>query len=780
MKTNNNILQKKIFYIIPIFFIIIASIRITYAYYDIKKQEESFAKNQGRVLNEFFMVNRAYYQNLFVNHTLKLSEKTLPALPAFSAEIISKIFSKNNDLNITIKTVSDRARNPNNIANKYELEALNHFKHNKKEYDFFANKEAYYQYAYPLVIEQKCLTCHGKKENAPKFISDKYDKAYGYKLGDIRGIVSIMIPKKNLNKYFFKDFWYSVFYDFFIFSMLFIFMIFLIKKFKTINTYLRVTVKQKTEELSKQNSFLSSYTQALDQSSAISKTDPNGVITYANEKFCEVTGYLREELIGNTHSILRHPHSKKDFFMNLWETISNKSIWTGIIKESSKIDKEFISQVSIVPVLNNKNEITEFIYTRNDITELIRSKENIKQTLITDRLTQLKNRHKLLEDITQDKNNSFLCLLNIDGFKEINDFYGNKVADKLLIKVGSTIQKLCVTSNIYKLHADEFAVLSENISEEKFTDLVNQIINTIANKVFTVKGNKIHITISGGISFETRNLFICADMALQKAKQKKEHLFIYNESINIIKDITNNINGIKMLKDAIKKDTIVPFYQPIYNLKTSKIEKYESLARIILDKKVYAPFVFLDIAKRSKLYPHITKAVISKAFEYFKKSQFEFSINISIIDILNENTLSFIKNELKNLKDCRRVVFEILESEEIENFEIMKEFVKEVKGYGCKIAIDDFGSGYSNFSNILEMDVDYLKIDASLIKNITSDLDSKILVQGIVDFSKRLNIKTIAEYVETKESMELLAKIGVDYAQGYYIGKPQSQIIKEP
>ena len=778
MESKNNFIQEKIFYIIPLLFLIMASIRITYAYFDIKQQEETFAKNEAQVLNEFFIVNRNYYQNLFINHTLDLTNKTLPALPAFSAEIISDIFSKNNKLNISVKTVSDRARNPKNIANKDELEAINHFRKNKSTNDYFSTKKMYYQYAYPLLIEPKCLKCHGKRNEAPKFISEKYDKAYDYKIGDVRGIVSIKIPKETLKHYFKKDFIYSVLYDLLIFFFLFLFILFLLRKFKQINSFLRKTIKEKTNKLLIQNSFLESYTKALDQSSIISKTDPDGIITYVNNEFCKISGFKKEELLGKTHAIIKHPNTSNSFYKELWATIISKNIWSGVINNLNKNRDTFTTKSTIVPILNEKNEIIEYIVSRKDITELITSRNDIKKNLITDRLTKLNNRYKLFEDIKKSKTKSSLCLLNIDGFKEINDFYGHKIADKLLVNLAKTISKLCIDSDtiVYKLHADEFALFND-VNKENFKEQINHIIKIISSKEFIIEDNQINIAISGGISFEEENLFLSANMALQKAKRTNKRLFIYNNAINTMKDVEDNINGIKMLKDAIKKDLIIPFYQPIYNLEKSKIEKYESLARIVTNDKIYTPYYFLNIAKKSKLYPNITESIITKSFEYFKDKNYEFSINISIIDVSNKNTVNFIINELSKFGNCEKIVFEILESEEIINFKLMKDFIKELKEFGCKIAIDDFGSGYSNFSQILELDVDYLKIDASLIKNITTDDSSKVIVQGIVDFSKRLNIKTIAEFVETKETMELLTKLGVDYAQGYYIGKPEKDII---
>ena len=145
-------------------------------------------------------------------------------------------------------------------------------------------------------------------------------------------------------------------------------------------------------------------------------------------------------------------------------------------------------------------------------------------------------------------------------------------------------------------------------------------------------------------------------------------------------------------------------------------------------------------------------------------------------DVLNKATVEFIIDSLKKFKQPERVVFEILESEKIDRYSELKEFIQKVKVYGCKIAIDDFGSGYSNFAHILELNIDYLKIDASLVKCVTTDENSRKITQTIINFAKDLNLKTIAEFVENKESLELLKEMGADYIQGYYIGKPEDKL----
>jgi EAL domain-containing protein (putative c-di-GMP-specific phosphodiesterase class I) len=189
------------------------------------------------------------------------------------------------------------------------------------------------------------------------------------------------------------------------------------------------------------------------------------------------------------------------------------------------------------------------------------------------------------------------------------------------------------------------------------------------------------------------------------------------------------------------------------------------------------PFEFLEISVKGKLYHQITRTMIRKSFQYFEDKDFEFSLNLSIHDIDNQTTYDYIIDSLRNYAHPHKVVFEILETDKIENYEKLKDFIEVVKSFGCKIAIDDFGSGYSNFSHVLSLNVDYLKIDASLVKNIINDANSKIITQTIINFATNLNLKTIAEYVEDKESHELLDKIGAHYIQGYYIGKPKESLV---
>ena len=779
----NKIINNKVLYTVPIIFIIIIIIRITYVYNDTKQKEFEFAKNEAEVLNSYVMTHRNYYQKFFIDKSIPLNDKTLAALPAFSAYPISEIFSKNNPLNIEVGTVSNRARNPNNMVDESELEAVTYFENNSDKMEYFSGKsEEFYQYGYALKIEQKCLVCHGKKEDAPKFIRDRYSNAYDYKLGEIRGIISIKLPKDILHEYFFKGFINSIIYDLILLFGLFGFIIYLLRKSKNINEFLENEVTAKTNELSSRNSFLNSYIQALDKSAALTKTDPDGIIIYANDKFLQDTGYKKIEVIGKSHKIIKHPDTPDELFVNMWKTIGSKKTWNGIIKGLTKDRKIFISKTTIVPVLDEDGNILEFIAPRTDITELVTNKEKIKHTLVTDSLTSFPNRQKLIDDIKSNKDKDIhIALLNIDSFKDINDFYGHDVADKVLVKLAHKLNQLFDDGIVYKLPSDEYGLsVINNTDKENFINSVKNIIKNINKTKFEVENHSIYITLSCGIASNTNAIMVKADMALQIAKDDKKHIVIYDDSLDISKKITENIQGVALLKEAIEGNNIVPHFQPIFNIHTKKIEKYECLARITQNNGyVIAPIKFLDIALKSKLYSQITRNILTKSFDFFKDKDYEFSINLSIEDIINKHTEKFIIDSLESFNNPSKVVFEILESEKIDNYDELKSFIKKVKKYGCKIAIDDFGSGYSNFAHILELNVDYIKIDASLVKYIATDENSRKITQTIINFAKNLDLKTIAEFVEDKKSLDILEDMGADYIQGYYIGKPSETLNSE-
>lgn len=269
-------------------------------------------------------------------------------------------------------------------------------------------------------------------------------------------------------------------------------------------------------------------------------------------------------------------------------------------------------------------------------------------------------------------------------------------------------------------------------------------------------------------------------MAILAARKESISIKRYSEALSLNDEYENNLKWIKEIKEAISDDRITMFYQQIIDNSDTSHQKYEALIRLI-DKEghIITPHYFLDIAKKAKLYKQLTKIVISKAFEAFKNNNYDFSINITIDDILDQDINEFIVETLEKYNISERVIFEIVESESIENFDDIEKFITMVKKYGCRISIDDFGTGYSNFEHLMRLQADYIKIDGSIIKEITTDKRSALITSVIVAFAKEMNIETIGEFVETKEINDKLITLGVNKSQGYYFSKPQASLEKK-
>ena len=542
--------------------------------------------------------------------------------------------------------------------------------------------------------------------------------------------------------------------------------------------YILIKIKKKNEKLKIENHILRQYKNAIDESNIVSISDLKGNITYVNDKFCEVTLYTKEEVINKPHSLLKGEDSKK-IFEKLWETIKSKKIWQGVLKNKKKNGDFYYVNSTIMPILDENNEIIEYIAIRHEITELVHKSKELEKNLREDLLTKKGNRYKLLEDISLSSK-PYLALLDINRFSEINDFYGHAVGDKVLKIIAKTIKEQLPNSNyiLYRVYSDEFAVLVDNESKEDFLKNIKQISENISSKPIKINHKELYIQTTYNISFEDKeNLIETANM-IKKYSKTNKNVTIYDKSLELEKIYEKNIFWILKIKKALEEDRIVPYYQAIYNLETNKIEKYESLMRLIKeDGSVISPYYFLEISKKSKQYLKLTKRIIRKSFEYFKDKDFEFSVNLTIKDIKNHEVSSFIIEKLKEYNLASKVVFEIVESEGIDNFEEINNFIDKVKELGCKIAIDDFGSGYSNFEYLIKLNADYIKIDGSLIKDILVNKNNQEIVITIIDFAKRQGFKTIAEFVSSKEIFDKVKELGVDYAQGYYIGEPKIEIL---
>ncbi len=401
-------------------------------------------------------------------------------------------------------------------------------------------------------------------------------------------------------------------------------------------------------------------------------------------------------------------------------------------------------------------------------------KKQLISRYFTDHLTSFPNLYQLRKDL-QEKEEFGLITIAIDNFVTINNFYGFMVGDYIIEQVGNYLIEN-INNKIYRVSGTEFTLyLEKTLSFYELKDYLTELYEKVKNVKIIYQDNEISVslTIASCAGSNQNNLFSKVSMALKYAKDNRLPFWIYEDRMGFENEYENNLKISNVVRYAVENSKIIPYFQPIVSNKTIKINKYECLARLLDENdNVISPTLFIPIAKSIKVYNYVTKIIIEKSFEVFEQNDFEFSINISMEDIISSEMFNFILQKLKESSASNRVIFEIVESEAIQDFDKIARFINEIKRYGAKIAIDDFGDGYSNFSYLIKMNVDFLKIDGSLIKGIDRDKNSYLVVETIVDFAKKLGIETIAEFVHSSTVMDKVKEMGIDYSQGFYIDKP--------
>ena len=516
----------------------------------------------------------------------------------------------------------------------------------------------------------------------------------------------------------------------------------------------------------------SQYKDAVDKSSIFSKADIGGYITYVNDKFCEITGYSRDELIGKTHAIVKDPDTPDSVFKVLWEDISNGEVWQGVLKNKKKDGGYYYVNATIYPIKDDSGKILEYISIRQDITELIKS-QKLAEIYSTDSVTNLPNRQKLTQRLKINSDELMSILFDIKEFSFVNNLYGEVIGDEILLKVSLKLKSYIYNESVelYKLDSDRYLIL---VNDKNLFDKYSSLIKfTFLSEEICVI-NDIVVNFNIGVAYGIDNLLNRSTLALKEAKKAKSRFFVYNDSIDTKKIHKENLKKFNDFKDALLNDRIEPFFQPIVDANTEEVVKYEALARIRdKDGNVIAIADFLSIAEKSSFFENFTRQIIQKIFAISSRSNKKVTINLTYENISSTELLKYIENRLKK-HNGPKITFEILESEAIEDYSILENFVNMVKEYGSLIAIDDFGTGYSNFIHLSKFKADFIKIDGSIISNIEKDENNQLIVSIMVEYAKKNNIKTVAEYISSPEIAKTVKDLGVDLLQGFHYGKAEN------
>ncbi|WP_419764119.1 MAG: EAL domain-containing protein [Arcobacter sp.] len=401
--------------------------------------------------------------------------------------------------------------------------------------------------------------------------------------------------------------------------------------------------------------------------------------------------------------------------------------------------------------------------------------------LYIDKLTRLPNRNKLKKDLELTAQD-LMALINIDKFSTINDLFGEDNGNKLLIEFSMIIKQFFASEEyrVYRIESDKFAVVAKDYAMDikDFEALCEKFANHIEENAIFIEENEIDLNVTIGIACADNKLaYKYTERVINYARKRFEQILVYDNSFNIQESFEDNIKWVKEVKKGLKEGLFVAFYQPIVDTKTQEIYKYEALIRYINEQgEVIAPIKFLDIAKKAKLYSYIIEIMLLEAIGLIKEQGKRVAVNISFDDITNNKTTKKIYDTLEENKDYTHLLeFEILESEEINNFDTVTTFIDKVKSLGCSVGVDDFGAGYSNFNMLTNLNIDFVKIDGSLIKKIDTSKNQQIIVETIADFSRKFGFKTVAEFVSSEEIYERIKGLDIDYCQGYHFGKPEAK-----
>jgi len=423
-----------------------------------------------------------------------------------------------------------------------------------------------------------------------------------------------------------------------------------------------------------------------------------------------------------------------------------------------------------------------------------RSRRLLRRTLsrsYRNPVSGLPNRYKLLEDVRHAEA-PVLALVKAERFTEINSCFGYSFGEEYIRSITEvilgTLNRTLSFVSLYHVDRDTFAILQDNSRFGKvgtaFDERFSTIISLLRDQTFSISGLRFPVPVTAGIAVGKSGagvlLYNQAEQALTAALYAGRSQMLFSDSEIVKDDIVTNTSTLAMVSHAIKSDLVEVHFQPIMRNHGSRIAMYEALVRLKTDEgELIPPGSFLFTTKLSSYHKELTRIVFEKTFKRMSGSELLFTVNISMENILDEHFLPLLEALMRKHRDCRdRCVLEITESEGVQNYRDVADFIEAVRDLGYKVAIDDFGSGYSNFANVVHLPVDYVKFDGSLIQGLLNDDRAEKVVGKMNEMAKSLNIRTIAEFVDSRELLTAVRRIRIDYSQGFLIGKPAARLAK--
>lgn len=526
--------------------------------------------------------------------------------------------------------------------------------------------------------------------------------------------------------------------------------------------------------------------------SAVIVTDPEGRIEYANSRFCEISGYDLNEVIGKTPSIVRSENTPKEVYKDLWETVLSNKQWRGSLINKKKDGSHYWAFQSISPIFDEAGILVNIVSVSDDISAIKEHESKMEQLAFFDPLTSLGNRRKFRDDLDilvdkpRSETLSALLLLDLDHFKQINDTLGHDTGDELLVSIANRL-RFCTSeqSSVYRLGGDEFTILMDGISDaDQIEAQCREIIALLAQPVH-IGPHELPITVSIGITLihedadEASSLLRNADIAMYQAKKEGRNTFSFYAPY-MDYEIKKALSLEHDLRHAIDNEELVLHFQPLLDLATGKIMGVEALCR--WHHSIHGdiePEYFISKAEETGLIHNLGAWVVKEACTTLKhlhmigyKDLFV-SMNVSTRQFENQD----LCNELLAIAQKARIsthhiCLEVTEAVLLEDVEHAMSSMQRIKDMGFKLAIDDFGTGFSSLNYLKRMPVDTLKIDRSFVQDIPEDNNNATITSMVILMAEKLGLTVFAEGIEQPEQQNFLLQNHCYAGQGFLYCKP--------
>lgn len=533
---------------------------------------------------------------------------------------------------------------------------------------------------------------------------------------------------------------------------------------------------------------------------AVITTDTDGIVQYLNPVAEEITAWSSLDATGRplieVFNVLNE-HTRLAATNPVTECLRKQRIIdvTDGMVLISRDGREYHIEDSAAPIRNYEGTVIGAVLVFHDVTKTRSLSRQLAWQASHDSLTGLLNRNqfeahlqRMLVDAQKHKTEHALFYLDLDQFKLVNDTCGHIAGDELLRQLSRLLEaQLRETDYLARMGGDEFGVLLEQGSLQGVTEIADRLRKTVEDFTFVWEDKPFRIGVSIGVvqinhlSQSLSHIMSAADMACYIAKDSgRNRIHVHTPDDRELEQRHGEMHWVTKLNQAIEEDRFVLYCQKIRPIaQGGQPGHYEILLRLQEGDTIISPMAFIPAAERYNLMPQLDRWVVAKVFDWLQKygDKFDglFTINLSGITLGDKTFLPFVTSQFENhVVDPGRICFEITETAAITNLSLAMGFIAEIKRHGAYFALDDFGSGLSSFNYLKNLDVDFIKIDGAFVRDIDKDLVSYTMVESICHVSRVMGLQTIAEFVETESILRKITDLGVDYAQGYGIHRPQA------